>query len=75
MNLPFGLKQKPLAHYVTHGVIKFSCKEGKLFYTWIWITNQARGTIRQGEVTSKEHLKHLLSIKHVDDRPTIEVVE
>ena len=73
-SLPFGLTQKPVNKYFEHGVIKFSCREGKLFYSIKQITKTGSGSIRNGEVQSKDHLDKLLSIKTFSELRTIEVV-
>lgn len=54
-SLPFGLKQKPVNKYFENGVIKFSCRQGKLFYTIKQITKEFNGTLFTKEVKSKEH--------------------
>ena len=74
-SLPFGLKQKPTNYYFEHGVIKFSCIEGKLFYTVKHITKLSNFPILKGEVRSKEHLDKLLNVKSHLEIPTIEVVQ
>ena len=33
MNLPFGLKQKPITKYFEGGVIRFNLVDGHLYYT------------------------------------------
>lgn len=73
-SLPFGLKQKPVNKYFEGGVIKFSCREGKLYYTIKQITKTGSGDIRGGQVGSKTHLDKLLSIKTFNDIQTIEVI-
>ena len=73
-SLPFGLKQKPVNKYFEHGVIKFSCREGKLFYTVKQITKTVNATVFNGEVTSKQHLDKLLAVKSLNEIQTIEVV-
>lgn len=73
-SLPFELKQKPMNHYVTGGIIKFAVREGKLFYTIKAITKTSNGTIRKGEVKTKFQLETLLSSKTLDVIQTIEVV-
>ena len=74
-SLPFGLKQKPLNHYFEHGVIRFSINDGKLFFTVKVITKLTNGIIQQSEVKSKANLDKLLSIKTLNEIPSIEVVQ
>ena len=74
MNLPFGLKQKPLPHYFEHGVVKFNMREGVMFYTITEITTSHRAGLIRNQVKSKEQLDKLLSIKSLHEIPTIEVV-
>ena len=72
--LPFGLKQKPVNKYFQGGVIKFSVKDGRLYYTIKLITKIQNSKLFSGNVRSKEHLDKLLSIKSISEIPTIEVV-
>ena len=73
--LPFDLKQKPVNKYFEGGVIKFSCREGKLFYTVKLISKSLNGVLYKGEVKSKAHLDQLMSIKNLSEIQTIEVVQ
>lgn len=73
--LPFGLKQKPLNHYFENGVIKFSCREGKLHFEVKQIIKSNNASIYKGIVKDKIHLDKLLAIKSVYDvLHSIEVV-
>ena len=75
MILPFGLKQKPLNHYFRNGVVRFSCREGTLFYQIKQITKTMNFMPYQGEVKSEDHLDRLLSIKSLGEIHSIEVVQ
>ena len=73
--LPFGLKQKPMSHPLDMGEIKFSCRDGKLYYKAIAISKTLSFTVAQGEIRDKERLDYLLSIKSFPLKvPSIEVV-
>lgn len=79
-SLPFGLTQKPVNHYVENGVIKFSCREGNLYFKSIYINKHIRFTLETGLVKSKEELDSILNLKSfppillISKQPTIEVV-
>lgn len=73
-SLPFELKQKPLPHYFDGGVIKFSCREGILYYTVKQIEKTLSGTLTSGRVESKEHLDKILNVKTLYEIHTIEEV-
>ena len=73
--LPFGLKQKPLNHYFETGVIKFSIREHLMYFKISMITKTNNSLLITGHVQSKQHLEKLLSIKHLNEIPTIEVVQ
>lgn len=76
MNIPFGLKQKPLNHYFQNGVIRFSVKEGNLYFKVIQINPKFSATIFDYTlIKTKEQLDKLLSIRYVSEIPTIEVVQ
>lgn len=74
-SLPFRLKQKPVNKYFNGGVIKFAVREGKLYYQIRMITKTHNALLLRHEVKSKEHLDKLMSIKTLDEIPTIEAVE
>lgn len=62
-SLPFGLKQKPVSHQFDMGQIRFSCRDGKLYYKAIAINKTTRFTVAQGLVIDKEHLDYLITVK------------
>ena len=62
-NLPFWGKQKPLRHYINHGLIKFTVKDGHLLFAVIMIEKERRAPLYIWEVKSKEHLERLLASK------------
>lgn len=71
MNLPFGLKQKPLRHYFVNGSFSFECNEGKL-YAILRITTKTNKTkFPKFEVISKYHLDDLLNVKSLDKIPSL----
>ena len=74
-SLPFGLTQKPVNKYVVSGVIKFSCREGNLYYEVKQISKIVNATIQRGIVKTKKDLDTLLSIKSFDELHLIEVVQ
>lgn len=74
-SLPFGLTQKPTNHYFENGVIKFSCKEGELFFTAKQITREFNGTLFTKKVQSKEHLNQILKIRNLHEIPLLEMVQ
>lgn len=65
--LPFGLKQKPLNHYFSHGVVKFSCREGVLWFEVKHITKKVNASIIKEEVPNKKILDQLLKLKSIDE--------
>lgn len=67
MNLPFGLKQKPLNHYFEHGLVKFNMREGVMYYTVKKITKSVNATLLKERVQDKQHLDRLLSIKNLSE--------
>ena len=72
MNLPFGLKQKPLNHYFEQGLIRFSIREGNLYYTCKTITKTFTGTITNNQlIKSKEQLDKLLAVKTIHEIPIL----
>ena len=73
-SLPFGLTQKPVNKYFEHGVIKFSCREGRLYYTVKRITKTRNVSLLTSRVKTLDQLNHLLSVKHLHEIPLIEVV-
>lgn len=79
--LPFDLKQKPVNKYFEGGVIKFSCREGRLYFTIKRITKKSSASIITEEIPSKKILDQLLAMKSIDElwnnrheKPTIEEV-
>lgn len=74
--LPFDLKQKPVNKYFENGVIKFSCREGSLYFEVKQITKSNNGSIYKGLVNDKTHLDKLLGVKTIYDvLRLIEVVQ
>ena len=73
-SLPFGLTQKPVNHYMEHGVVKFNVREGVLYFYIKNITKSANGVVMHGVVKSKEHLNKLLALKSISEIQTIEEV-
>lgn len=77
MILPFGLKQKPLPHYIEHGLIKFNMREGIMHYTIIMIQKPSirnlgiNAPLHKGIVKTKEELDKLLKIRSVYELHTI----
>lgn len=68
LSLPFQLKQKPLPNYFEHGVIRFSIKKGKLFFTSKQITKKSSSILNHlTEVKDKEDLDKLLNIKSINE--------
>lgn len=72
--LPFGLKQKPLSHYVEGGIIRFNMLDGHLFYTVRKIDKTVNACLILDEIESKEELDRLLSAKSLHEIPSIEEV-
>ncbi len=74
--LPFWGKVKPIPHVIEHGVIRFSVKEGQLYYKIRHITKTVNATLWQGQVKDKAHLDKFLSIKSIYEIPSLtEVVQ
>lgn len=59
----FWGKQKPIRHYIHHGVLRFKVKGQHLLYAIIMIEKERRAPLFIYEVKDKEHLKRLLSTK------------
>ena len=72
---PFWGKMKPIPHYFEQGVIRFSVREGQLYYSCKAITRTFTGIITNNQlVPSKEYLDKLLAVKSIHEIPSIEVV-
>lgn len=80
MKLPFGLKQKPLPHYIEHGLIKFNIREGTMYYTVRMIKKPNKtysginALLIKGDVRNSLHLEQLLKYKSINEIQTIEEV-
>lgn len=74
MTLPFGLKQKPLNHYINQGIVRFHMIQGSLCYEVKAISKKGNYLLQNGIIKDKEQLDRLLNMKSLHEIPLIEEV-